>query len=56
MNELDNLPQVEIKADLTNVTEKIYTNTLEEPLKSTSNITTTVLDFFYNTVMYPMQK
>ena len=56
MNELDNLPKVEIKADLTNVTEKIYTNTLEEPLKSTSNITTTVLDFFYNTVMYPMQK
>lgn len=56
MNELDNLPQVEIKADLTNITEKIYTNTLEEPLKSTSNITTTVLDFFYNTVMYPMQK
>lgn len=56
MNELDNLPQVEIKADLTNVTEKIYSNTLEEPLKSTSNITSTVLDFFYNTVMYPMQK
>lgn len=56
MNELDNLPKVEIKADLTNVTEKIYTNTLEKPLKSTSNITTTVLDFFYNTIMYPMQK
>lgn len=56
MSELENLPKVEIKADLTNVTQDVYADTFKEPLKSSSKITTTVLDFFYNTVMFPMQK
>jgi hypothetical protein len=56
MSELDNLPKIEIKADLTKVTENAYNDTLKEPLKSSSKITSTVLNFFYNTVLYPMQK
>lgn len=56
MSELDNLPKVEIKADLAKVTEEVYTDAFKNPLNSTSKITTTVLDFFHNTVMYPLQR
>lgn len=49
-------PKVEITADLTKVAEDAYTDGVKRPLSSTSKITTTVLDFFYNSVMYPMQK
>ncbi len=52
----NNLPKVEVKADLTETIEKAYDDTLKEPLKSSSSIVTTVVDFFHNTVMYPMQK
>ena len=53
---MDNLPKVEIKTDLTKTIEKTYDDTLKEPLKSSSMIVSTVLDFVRNTVMYPMQK
>ena len=51
-----NEPIIEIKADLTKVAEDTYTDGIKTPLKSASKIPTTVLDFFYNFVMYPMQK
>lgn len=51
-----NSPKVEIKADLTQTIGKAYDDTLKEPLKSSSNVLSTVFDFFHNTVLYPMQK
>lgn len=56
MSKLDNLSKFEIKADVTGVLNKTYDDTLQKPLNSSSGIVTTVLDFFHNTVMYPMQK
>lgn len=54
--EENNLPKVELKADLTKSIENAYNDTLKEPCKSSSGIVSTVLDFFHNTVLYPMQK
>ena len=51
-----NLPKIEVKADLTKTIESAYDDTLKKPLKSSSNVLTTVLDFFHNTILYPMQK
>lgn len=48
----DNFPKFEIKADITKPLE----NALNEPLNSSSTVIATVLDFFHNTVLYPMQK
>ena len=56
MDDLSNLPKVEIKADLTEVANKAYADTASKPLKSGSSAIATVLDFFHNTVLYPMQK
>ena len=55
MNE-NNLPKIEIKADLTKPIENTYNDGVKKPLKSSSGIISTVLDFFHNTVMYHMQK
>lgn len=52
----DNLPNVNVNADLSKTIEKAYDDTLQKPLDSTSSIVSTVLDFFHNTVLYPMQK
>lgn len=59
--ENENLPKspevkVELKADLTNTIERAYDDSVQKPLKSTSKAATTFLDFFHNTIMYPMQK
>jgi len=51
-----NLPKLEVTADLTKTAENVYDDTLKQPLKSSSNAITTLVDFFHNTVMYPMQK
>ena len=48
----DNFSKLEVKADITKPIETALT----EPLNSSSNIITTVLDFFHNTVLYPLQK
>lgn len=56
MSELDNIPKLEAKVDLTEVTNNAYNDTLQKPLKSGSSAITTVLDFFHNTVLYPMQR
>lgn len=47
---------LDAKVDLTEVTNKAYDDTLHKPLKSTSNAISTVIDFFHNTLLYPMQK
>lgn len=52
----NNLPKTELKVDLTKTIEKAYDDTLKEPLKSSSGIVTTVVNFFHNTVLYPLQK
>lgn len=52
----NNFPKVELKADLTKTVEKTYDDALKKPLKSSSGVVTTVLDFFHNTVLYPLQK
>lgn len=54
--DINNLPKIEVKADLTDVAKDTYTDTLKEPLKSGSGIVTTTLDFVHNTLLYPMQK
>ena len=51
-----NLPQLELKADLTKTVENAYDDTLKQPLQSSSNAVTTLVNFFHNTVLYPMQK
>lgn len=51
----DIIPKFELKADLTDVAKEAYDDTLKEPLKSSSGIVSTVMDFFHNTVLYPMQ-
>ena len=55
MNET-NLPKLEVKADLTKTVENAYDDTLKQPLQSSSNAITTLVDFFHNTVLYPMQQ
>lgn len=55
MNE-NNLPKIELKADLTKTIKKTYDDTLNKPLKSSSSAITTVIDFFHNTVLYPLQQ
>lgn len=55
MNEI-NLPKVEVKADITKTIENAYEDTLKQPLTSSSDVVSTVLDFFHNSVLYPMQK
>ena len=45
-----------ITADLTKVAENAYDDTLKKPLQNTSGIVSTVIDFFHNTVLYPMQQ
>lgn len=52
----NNFPKVEVTADLTDVTKEAYNDTLKEPLKSSSGIVSTTLDFVHNTIFYPMQK
>lgn len=52
----NNLPQVNINADLTDVIKEGYEDTTQKPLQSSSGVVTTVIDFFHNTVLYPMQK
>ncbi len=51
-----NLPKIELKADLTKTVENSYEDTFKNPLKTSSDIVSTVLDFFHNTVLYPLQK
>ena len=48
--------KAEVKADLTKTVEKTYDDTLKKPLTSSSKILTTVLDFFHNTILYPLQQ
>lgn len=45
-----------ITVDLTKVAENAYDDTLKKPLQNTSGIVSTVIDFFHNTVLYPMQQ
>lgn len=52
----NNSSKIEVKADLTKTLEKAYDDALKQPLKSSSNVLSTVFDFFHNTVLYPMQK
>lgn len=52
----ENLPKIELKADLTKVAEQAYQDTLSKPLESSSGVIETVIDFFHNTILYPMQK
>lgn len=52
----NNLPKIEATADLTNVANEIYKDTLKEPLKSGSGILSTTLNFIHNTIFYPVQK
>ena len=54
--EKNNSPKVEITANLTKTIENAYDDGVKKTLKSSSGIVSTVLDFFHNTVMYPMQK
>lgn len=56
MSELPLQTKTEINLDLTKTVENVYNDTLKEPLTSSSKAISTVLDFFHNTVMYPMQK
>lgn len=56
MSEIENIPKVEVKVDLTDVTKEAYSDTMHKPLNSSSSAITTVIDFFHNTVLYPMQK
>ena len=44
------------KFDLVNTTNKFYDNTLQYALTSGSSVITTVLDFFFNSLLYPMKK
>lgn len=52
----NNLPKIDVTVDLTDVTKEAYTDTFKKPLKSGSGVVTTVMDFFHNTLLYPMQK
>lgn len=52
----NNLPKVDINVDLTKTVEDAYTDGISKPLKSSSKAFTTLMDFFHNTVLYPMQK
>lgn len=47
---------IDIKVDLTDVANKIYDDVAHKPLKCVGDAVGTVLDFFNNTVLYPMQK
>lgn len=52
----NNLPKVDINVDFTKTVEDAYTDGISKPLKSSSKAFTTLMDFFHNTVLYPMQK
>lgn len=45
-----------LQMDLTEVANKTYDDLASKPLKSTGNTATTVVDFFHNFILYPMQK
>ncbi len=47
---------IDVKVDLTDVANKIYDDVAHKPLKCVGDAVGTVLDFFNNTVLYPMQK
>lgn len=56
MEENNLIPKVEISADLSNTLNEAYKDTVKKPLQSSSKAVTTLLDFFNNTILYPMQK
>ncbi len=47
---------LEIKTDITDSTNKIIDNALEKPTKESGKALGTILEFFNNTILYPMQK
>ena len=47
---------IDVKLDLTDVANKIYDDVAHKPLKCVGDAVGTVVDFFNNTVLYPMQK
>lgn len=56
MEEKDLIPKIEISANLSDTLNETYKDSIQKPLQSGSKAITTVLDFFNNTVLYPMQK
>lgn len=56
MNDNNMIPKIEISADLSNTVNEAYKDTAQKPLQSGSKAVTTLLDFFNNTILYPMQK
>lgn len=55
-----NISPIKINAnvdlDLTKTTNDIYNDALKKPIASSSNVIETVVDFFHNTILYPLQK
>lgn len=55
-----NISPIKISAnvdlDLTKTTNDIYNDALKKPIASSSNVIETVVDFFHNTILYPLQK
>ena len=47
---------IEAKIDLTNVVNEVYNDTFHKILDSSSSTIASVIDFFYNTALYPVQK
>ncbi len=45
-----------LQLDLTKVANKTYDDLASKPLKSTGNVGSTVIDFFHNFILYPLQK
>lgn len=56
MEEKELIPKMEISANLSDTLNEAYKDSVQKPLQSVNKTITTVLDFFNNTVLYPMQK
>lgn len=56
MEENKLIPKIELTADLSDTLNEVYKDTAQKPLRSGSKAVTTLMDFFNNTILYPMQK
>lgn len=56
MEENNLIPKIEISANLSDTVNEAYKDAAQKPLQSSSKAIATLLDFFNNTILYPMQK
>ncbi len=56
MEQSNLISKVEISADLSDTLNEGYKDAIQKPLQSSSKAVTILMDFFNNTILYPMQK